>query len=276
MTGPLAHEAARMLLAAEALDALGGEERGALLAHLASCPTCTRELAELRDAAGALAYTPATTPERSERVRSRLLARAAADARFRSTPPAAPASQPPRSTATAPSRARPLPWLLAAAVALMAAALGAYVVREHDHATATRQQLATLQESHATLQSDLAVREKELAALTGPDVQVVEMTAGGVRPPSGRMFWDQASNRWTFIGHRLPQPAPGRAYQLWLITPGKRPLPAGAFTPGTSGDAVVRAEFALPRDSLAAVAVSVEPSAGVKLPTGPIILQGKP
>ncbi|HEU4451797.1 MAG TPA: zf-HC2 domain-containing protein, partial [Longimicrobium sp.] len=78
----MTHEDVRAALAAEALDALDGEERRALLEHLMGCEECRRELAELREAAGALAHAAPhrpMEPARSDRVRARLLARARAD-----------------------------------------------------------------------------------------------------------------------------------------------------------------------------------------------------
>lgn len=78
------HDGVREALAVEALDALSGPEREALLVHVAECETCACELAELREAAGALAYAaPPALPERarSEWLRARLLARAAASRR---------------------------------------------------------------------------------------------------------------------------------------------------------------------------------------------------
>jgi anti-sigma-K factor RskA len=82
MTPEMTHEDVQAALAAEALDALDGQERRTLLDHLETCAECRRELAELREAAGALAhaapYRP-MEPARSDRVRARLLARARAD-----------------------------------------------------------------------------------------------------------------------------------------------------------------------------------------------------
>ncbi|HLL81851.1 MAG TPA: zf-HC2 domain-containing protein, partial [Longimicrobium sp.] len=78
------HENVQAALAAEALDALDGEEREALLAHLTGCAECRAELEALRAAASLLAHTAphvALDPARSARIRARLLARAAADVR---------------------------------------------------------------------------------------------------------------------------------------------------------------------------------------------------
>jgi anti-sigma-K factor RskA len=80
------------------------------------------------------------------------------------------------------------------------------------------------------------------------------------------MFWDQSVDAWTFVAHHLPAPKPGRTYQLWLVTPTSK-ISAGTFAPGTNGDAVVRAKYALPKNALAAVAVTDEPDSGSAQPT---------
>lgn len=79
MTESSSHEQLQAALSAEALGALAGPEREALLAHLERCGACRERLEELREAVGALAYAapPAhLDPERSARIRARLLARA--------------------------------------------------------------------------------------------------------------------------------------------------------------------------------------------------------
>ncbi|MET0397072.1 MAG: hypothetical protein ABW277_09640, partial [Longimicrobiaceae bacterium] len=86
MSGTPTHDELRDSLAAEALGALHGPEREALLVHLAGCEECARELAGMRDTAGELAFavpSVALDPDRSARLRARLVARAAADARPR-------------------------------------------------------------------------------------------------------------------------------------------------------------------------------------------------
>jgi anti-sigma-K factor RskA len=123
-----------------------------------------------------------------------------------------------------------------------------------------------------SLRTELADREQLVSALTGDRVRVVELTAAGARAPYGRMFWDQATDRWTFVAHNLPAPPSGRTYQLWLVTPTAK-ISAGTFTP-RAGQAVVRARYALARDSLRAVAVTEEPAGGVPQPTGPMIIVG--
>lgn len=116
-------------------------------------------------------------------------------------------------------------------------------------------------------------RERVIANITGPQVAMVTLASAGARAPAARMFWNQPVNAWTFIAHNLPVPKPGRTYQLWLVTATQK-ISAGTFLPTASGDAVVHATYALPKDALAAVAVTDEPSAGSPQPTTPPVIAG--
>ena len=109
--------------------------------------------------------------------------------------------------------------------------------------------------------------------MAGRGVRVIELASAGPRAPSGRMFWNPRSGTWTFFAHGLPAVPRDRAYQLWLVTPGRK-LSAGTFTPAADGAAVVRARYDLPPDSLRAVAVTEEPTGGVPQPTGPVVIAG--
>ena len=117
-----------------------------------------------------------------------------------------------------------------------------------------------------SLRAVLDDRDRIIANLTGPQVAMVTLTSAGVKTPAARMFWNQPVNAWTFIAHNLPSPKPGRIYQLWLVTATQK-ISAGTFMPTVNGDAVVHATFALPKDALAAVAVTDEPAAGSPQPT---------
>ena len=88
------------------------------------------------------------------------------------------------------------------------------------------------------------------------------------------MFWDQPTNRWTFVAYNLPPTAPGHTYQLWLVTRDQKKVSAGTFTPSDSGSAIVRATYALAPDSLAAIAVTNEPAGGSAQPTTTPFLVG--
>lgn len=295
---PMSHDEAAELLEAAALDTLPADEQERVLSHAATCPICGPELARLRDAVALLAFAvPAVPgdPARLERVRTRLLARARGDvAVAESSSHAAPGSHDDGGQVAAPAVVRGgaardsldvdrgrqragtlavVGWALAAA-----ATIAAVVVIGRDRARFTHQLFVERHEASATVDSMrrlLDARDHMVAQLTGPQVAVVELTASGARAPSARMFWDRATNGWTFVAHDLPAPPAGRTYQLWLVTPASK-VSAGTFAPEPNGDALVRATYPLPADSLRAVAVTEEPAGGSTQPTGPLVIAGTP
>ena len=321
MTPEPMHDELRAALAAEALGALDGEERTLLHAHLAACPACRAELAELRAGAGVLAWASPPAPmdaPRSGRVRARLLARAAADrgstggasgdddvsdrtlvapapagdrddvtqvVPVAPEPTAAPVASPRERDdevtrvmpiTAAPSRRRSslLPWMAAAASLLLLMGAAAYAMNLRGRVDALRGEVAAAEGERTELERALSEREATLAAVSAPAVRVIDMVSAEQAEPGGRMFWDKRTDRWTFFAHNLPAVRAGREYQLWLITPGGRKLPAPTFRPGRRGEAHVEATYALPADSLAAVAVTLEPSGGLPAPSGPVVIAG--
>jgi anti-sigma-K factor RskA len=315
MTPETMHDEMRAALAAEALGALDGEERRLLHAHLAACEACRAELAELRAQAGVLAFASppaAMEPARSNRVRARLLARAAADRAsgdadtsdrtLVSAPPArgdddvtqvVPAAPEPTAVPMASPRDRDevtqvihitaatswrrgmvLPWPAAAASLVLLIVAGAYALNLRERVDALSGQVADAQAERTELERTLSEREATLAAVSAPAVRVIDLASADQAEPGGRMFWDGRTDRWTFFAHDLPAVQAGREYQLWLITPGGRKLPAPTFRPGPRGEAQVQATYALPADSLAAVAVTLEPTGGLPEPSGPVVIVG--
>ena len=289
MSEGMTHEQAREALEALALDALDAPERDAVMAHVASCATCQSELAALENTANELAYaaTPLPMPPaQRDRIRARLLARTAADRGSRdpiaaSAPPMR--VEPTRAAARAdvtpirpgaPTRRAfgPAVWLAMAASVVAILGVGAFAraTRERDALrealVATRaangEQLAALD----SLRAAVASRDRMLANLTGPQVAVMRFASTVQAAPTGMMFWDQRHDAWTFVAHRVPMPKVGRTYQLWLVTPTTK-ISAGTFSPTPDGEVMMQATYALPTDSLAAVAVTDEPQGGSQAPT---------
>lgn len=299
-TQGMTHEEVRDALDALALDALDISERDAVLEHLAGCAACRAEFVFIQATVADLAHavTPLPMqPAQRDAIRGRLLARAAEasagrPARMerdvervvervaeRVAAPAAKAEDESWKTVVsitdAPSVRRrfAVPTWAAVAAGLIALASVAQTNRMRGERDAARELAqSSIAEKGArtasldSLRATVADRDRLIANLTGPDVAVMTLAATGTKSPSARMFWDQSVNAWTFVAHNLPAPKPGRTYQLWLVTASAK-ISAGTFAPGANGDAVVRATFALPRNGLAAVAVTDEPSAGSEQPT---------
>lgn len=283
----MAHEEARDALEALALDALEAPERDAVLAHITGCATCWDDLAALKSTAAELSFvvTPAPMPAgQHDRIRTRLMRRVEAGTApvqpmLHATPQASPhiILPPPEHGPDATTQMRQLfdrsaTWIAIAASLVAALSLGSLITvrRERDTMRAAYQ-LASSDRSTRTsvvdsLNRALDDRDRLIANITGPQVAVVTLAATGAKSITARMFWDQAANAWTFVAHNLPRSRTGRTYQLWLVTATQK-ISAGTFAPSASGDAIVRATYALPPDALAAVAVTDEPEAGSPQPT---------
>lgn len=307
MSNGMAHEEAREALEALALDALSVPERAAVLAHVDGCAACRHELAALETSAAELAYAVRPVPmseAQRDRVRGRLLRRAAAERTDAAHAPPAlvladrtPSHRSTTELASALDAHGEKPfhiliphaasegvhhhtrftaaraWWLATAASIVAAVSLAslYQVTHERDTIRAAYQLAAGDRSVGrsvvdSLRALVADRDQLVANLTGPQVAVMTLASYGTRAPSARMFWDQSVNAWTFVAHNMPKPKAGRTYQLWLVT-SKLKISAGTFMPGDNGDAVVRATYALPKDALAAVAVTDEPAAGSLQPT---------
>jgi hypothetical protein len=280
----MSHETASASLEAVALDALSDIERRAVLDHAESCAECAPALAALRNTValiGQSAPPVAIDPARRDAMRARLVQRAAADRGDRSTASTDPPKVASARSASAVARRRWNPWqvlAVAASIAFVASAALLYSVQREratlrESLAAAAAHSAVLRQRSDSLSAALDADRRLVDAVTGAQVRVVELTANGVSAPRARMFWNQATNRWTMAAHNLPALAAGRTYQLWLVSGGSK-ISAGTFAPSKSGDAVVSAEYALAPDALQAIAVTEEPSGGVPQPTGSMVLVG--
>ncbi|MGH7655740.1 MAG: anti-sigma factor domain-containing protein [Gemmatimonadaceae bacterium] len=226
----------------------------------------TPEDREPLDAVARAALTPDTVRLAT---RERLLARARADGR---------ASGLTRASATATSARRMHRSVVAmTGMALALAASLALVVRTELVRRTERAGLIAQTETLARRLDSLGIvvrnRDKLLASLTGGRVKLVRLASAQTATPRALMFWNQATNGWTFIAHNLAPLRAGRTYQLWLVT-AREKISAGTFSVTADGDAVVQATYALDRNALTAVAVTEEPAGGVPQPTGAMVVVG--
>jgi anti-sigma factor RsiW len=219
------------LTAAYALDALDPEERETYEAHLAQCERCREELASLGETATALAFG-VTSPAPPERLRSQILAAAAAER---------------ENVVPLPMRR---PWLVrataAAAGVAACAAIGLGIWA------------STLSHSLDRARATSASAEMAAQVLADPNSQKIALKGG-----SGMLAVD-SSGRGVLVVHRLPAAPDGRTYEAWVIPPGGAPRKAGLFGSKGSMTMVPLAEN-VPKGSV--VAATVERSGGVDKPT---------
>jgi len=283
MSDGMTHDTAREALEALALDALDASEREGVMAHVVDCAECQRELAVLESTASeiVLAQPPLPMPPVTrDRIKARLLARAGADRAmaeraFADVRAETSSSPRPSDVVTLRQSRRGMDastWMAMAAGLVAIVGMGGFLraSRERD---ALRGSLQVAQAERGarlaamdSLRTTLEDKDRMIANLTGAQVAVMTLASQSPTSPTGRMFWDQAHDAWTFVAHRVPMPKSGRTYQLWLVTPSAK-INAGTFVPKPNGEVMMRATYALPKDSLAAVAVTDEPMGGSLQPT---------
>jgi len=287
-----------VLTGAYACDALDLSELGAFEEHLASCDSCTQEVAELRATAAALALAEAVEPPAG--LRERVMAEVAIT---RQLAPLVSPSQPTddessgqsessdrsgtSTSARSPEAGRPGPTASGSAEGATAGLSRRAVSRRRprgDRPAGRRWTRSAAWVSAAALLVGLVAlgglvrhQQNEINALRGqtsavttllaaPDAKVV---AGAVRTGgTATVISSGSDNGMVFSATGLPSLPAGKAYQLWMINgSGVRPGPVLEPVDGR-----IPAVFAGNLDGAQTIAMTVEPSAGSKQPTTTPIL----
>lgn len=243
-------------LALYALGMLQGDQRRALETHLESCANCRRELELLRGDASLLALSTAG-PMPPARARQRLLDSIAREPR--------------RVNVVPPARRW---WIFVPSLA--AAALALVLVVFWLQNAALRQQMSQLQNEFSRQQIALQHAQEVVSTLTATDALRVTLVPAKSPPqPQGRAIYQQDRGSLIFMASNMPPLPPKKAYELWLIPPKGKPIPAGLFTPDAHGSATVMNPPMPPGTEAKAFAVTVEPEQGSSAPTTPIIMVGQ-
>jgi anti-sigma-K factor RskA len=220
------------------------------------CAACRRELELLRGDMALMAISVGG-PQPPARARQRLMD--------------AIAHEPHRAAAPLPARRAwwsPLPWLVAAAVALIAFLFW----RQSDRLA---QRVAQLEHEASDQQAQLERAREVVATLTATDALVVPVAAPNTPPqPQGKAIYVRDKARLIFVASNMPPLPPQKAYELWLIPAKGAPIPAGVFKPDARGSAIV-VHPPLPAGVEAKTfAITVEPETGSTTPTMPIVMVG--
>jgi anti-sigma-K factor RskA len=238
-----------------ALDPLELEE---FEAHLAVCPTCTREVREFCETAAEFSLlAPQTAPP--PMLRDSIMA---AIGQVRPLPPpeleTAPAElvpAPPEVAAAEPldelavrrlSRRSRFLSLAVAAALVVALALGGWGFSQ---ARGRQEQIAS-----AALETQL---------YTAPDVKIVATTTSNGAQVS--FVSSRSLNKALFVANDLPPTEAGKRYQLWTLK-GTQPLADNLLDGGTHHQ-----WFSGPVAESTALAVTIEPAAGSAQPTTPAV-----
>ncbi len=246
------HRELENLAAAYALGRLVPEERRTFESHAASCAACAK-LAQDYKATASLLPLAADQVEPSPALKMRILRAAEADVKKPALAPP-PVEKPRRSWLSglfSGPMARPAPYALAAALAIVAViGLSVWSVQLN------------------TVKND---REQELTALRGTTTLAIAKGAGPQSGARGEVVRLETEGKTLLRVRGLPSLPSGQTYQMWFIKDGA-PISAGLFqvaSPNALTESVVTGDYAKAQ----IFAVTVEKAGGVPQPTGNIILR---
>lgn len=193
---------AHTLTGAYALDAVTDIERAAFTRHLADCPTCAQEVAELRETAARLGAAMTTDPGGD--LRSRVLAEIAVT---RQAPPSIKAGKDPRRS-----------WRKRVAVAAAAVAAAAAVFA-----------------GGITIGTARSTPVPVAGPVVAPDM--VTVSAGGIGGGATTVDFSRQRGEAIITAQGLPRLDHGHVYQVWLIS--SRGAQSGGFLRPDAGTIAV-------------------------------------
>ena len=175
-----------------------------------------------------------------------------------------------------------VPWALAAAFAIACAVLGLEEVRLRKDLLSLQEKVMDANKAYAVLQQKNTQSERDLAAqkernlLSELRIATLRAQIATYKGATAVVVWDKDKRNGVLQLDKLPPPAPGKDYQLWVIDP-KNPQPVSAGILSVPNDGLIRTSFhpASPVESADAFAISVEKAGGAPKPEGQIILVGK-
>jgi len=244
----MVHEDYKEMIPARALSALDAADERALNEHLDNCTECQKELEEWQATTAALVVV-SEPAEPSPKVRERILSEVRKDLTAEVVPF--------RSTSRNVWRSFGSLGAMAAVILVTALIVGLIVLWRQNRA----------------MQEDLARTREFVELVTRPGARVSELR--GIDLGTGataKLAYDR-DGRAILMANKLPEVPQGKAYQLWFIVPNKTPIPGKTFVPDSTGRVMLKDE--MPGEAIDAklFAVTVEPTGGVKAPSGPMYLR---
>ncbi|MZD09946.1 anti-sigma factor [Streptomyces sp. SID5785] len=240
------------LTGAYALHALPDDERAAFERHLAECPACRDETAELTATAARLGLAASAVPRpglRDEVLRRITTVRQESPGTVRTGRPA-----------RGRRWQRASRWALAACVAV-AAALGGTAVWQHQRAQDANEQARRAEQNN----------DRIAAVLSAPDARTASAKlAGGA---SGTVVVSGSQDRAVFLASGMAHPPRGKVYQLWFDDAGT--MRSAGLMDSARTDQAVLLDGGV--DGASGMGITVEPAGGSAHPTSaPVALMKFP
>ncbi len=249
-----------------ALGVLEGEERAEMEAHLARAgDKCVEGVAQARWIVAQLAHAAPDAPPPSA-LRGKIMSAIKSSAEM-PAPGAIPIERPKPAERRA---AFPL-WAWAAA-ALLALVTG-YTIREMNNQNAQLAELRKEMKRAATqnqmLQNELDMDRMVAMVMTSPDSVPLKLMPKDTRMPMVHVYLHPHMGA-AITADQMPSMPSERTLQLWVVPKSGKPMSIAIFHPDAAGEIALVAPVNMPRNEIAALAVTDEPAGGSPQPTSAI------
>jgi anti-sigma-K factor RskA len=136
---------------------------------------------------------------------------------------------------------------------------------------AIRSQLETLAAETKQLREDSELLSELRGIMFAPGAKMMALNATPMAPGATAKLIYKNDGHAMLVAQGLPKAPEGKQYQLWFIV-GSEKMPGKTFSPDKSGSGVLMDQVPSSAMQSAVFAITLEPTGGVKVPTGQIYL----
>jgi anti-sigma-K factor RskA len=248
-----------------ALGVLEGKERAELEEHLArACAKCTPGVAKARWVVVQLTLAaPDAQPPAA--LRGKIMDAVKASAETARTVVPIEKAKPSAQSAMFPAWA----WIAAAALALITGYMIRQMNNQNEQLAQLRRQMKLATMQNQALQNRLEMDHMVAMVMMSPDSMPLKLMPKDKNMPMVHAYLHPHMGV-AITADQMPSMPSARTLQLWFVPKTGKPMSVAIFHPDAAGQIALVAPVNMPRDEIAALAVTDEPAGGSPQPTTPI------